>query len=78
MRKQEERRREMALFLMEQYLREKLGYPKKGQDYKPEARFYLSDNGFEFAKARNAFDADMEFERNAELARLQPGCFGCF
>ena len=44
---------------MQEHMKDKLG--REG-DYKAEATFYCSENNYEYTKARDAFNDDLEFE----------------
>ena len=45
--------------MMWEHIEEKMG---RG-DYHAEALYYCSDNNYEYIKARDAFNKDLEFER---------------
>ena len=45
--------------MMWEHIEEKMG---RG-DYHAEALFYCSDNNYEYIKARDAFNKDLEYER---------------
>ena len=55
-----ELKRESAVRMMQEHIIEKLG--RQG-DFKAEALFYCSDNNYEYIKARDAFNKDLDFEQ---------------
>jgi len=52
-------KRESAIRMMWEHIEEKMG---KG-NFHAEALYYCSDNNYEYIKARDAFNTDLEFER---------------
>lgn len=52
-------KRESAIRMMWEHIEEQMGQG----NYKAEALYYCSDNNYEYIKARDAFNRDLEFER---------------
>lgn len=45
--------------MMTEHIRRQL---KQNGDFKPEATFYLSENGFDFLRAQAAYNADFSYD----------------
>lgn len=63
--KQEQYRRQSAVIRLELYLKSRMPNRKIGlgmEDYKSEALFYCQQADFNFEAARDAFEADYQFE----------------
>ena len=59
--------RESAIRMMREHIYEKLG--SSSGDCQAEATFYCSENNYEYASARDAFNADLEFEEQEKKNR---------
>ena len=59
--------RDHAIFMMAQYIGEQQGRPET--TFKAEALFYCEDNGYDYRKAKEAYDADRDFERQQKRKR---------
>lgn len=57
---EEKARREQAILLTGKYIADCHGRP--GADFKAEALFYCEENGYEYRKAKVAYDQDRAFE----------------
>jgi hypothetical protein len=59
--RREEQRREQATAMLAEHICE-IKMMSKNTDFKAEARFYLSENDFDYRKAAEAYDKDCAFE----------------
>ena len=59
--------RDSAVHMMREHIYEKVG--KQGGDCEAEALFYCSENNYEYIKARDAFNEDLEFELEEKKKR---------
>jgi len=66
--KRENMRRQSALLLLNEHICE-VNKCSKSIDFSAEARFYLSENGFDYKKAAEAYDLD--FKTEEELMRKE-------
>lgn len=65
--KQEECRRESAVFAMNYYLKQRINDPKVGilkENYHAEAVYYCEQFDFDLEKAKAAYEADYAFEQS--------------
>ena len=59
--------RDSAVRMMREHIYEKIG--RQGGDCEAEALFYCSENNYEYIKARDAFNEDLEFEKEEKKKR---------
>jgi len=52
--------REQAIGMMMEYIAHSMGRPHS--NFRSEALFYCEDNGYDYRKAKEAYDADRAFE----------------
>ena len=60
--RREEQRREQATKMLAEHIGE-INMASKFADFSAEARFYLSENNFDYRKAVEAYDKDLIFEQ---------------
>ena len=69
----------MAIALMMQHAKETLSHGSKGNpNFRAEAVFYCSEHDYDYKKAKAAFDADVQFEREAAKANKRKKFLGLF
>lgn len=59
--RREEQRRDQALTMLAEHMCE-VNMAGRTKDFRAEARFYLSENDFDYRKAAEAYDKDCLFE----------------